>query len=444
MAHSSTNRNGAGDDPLPLLDGLAPLSCTHRTRLHISVRRLATGVLILWGALMVGLIFLPWQQFVQGTGRVIAYDPLDRAVTLEAPLSGRIEKAFVMEGQSVRKGDLLFRMADNDPQLLTNLESQRSAAIVRREAAERRIGMLGKQIEEQERALPLALAAASNRLDVARYAAQTAELQFERVRSLYQDERGLLSQREFEIATLERDRTRMEVLQSTALLERTEPDLRGTIQGSLAQRESARSDLAAAEQAVTALTIQISQAGMQRILAPRDGVVMRVQATEGTFLRAGSPICTVIPETASRMVELLMDGNDMPLIQSRQTDAEGKVVRKGSLVRLQFEGWPAIQFVGWPSVALGTFGGEVMVVDAADNGQGKFRVLVGPSPDEILRDDGKMEQVEWPGTRWLRQGVRANGWVLLERVPLWFELWRQMNGFPPALDPSKAGKSDGK
>jgi multidrug efflux pump subunit AcrA (membrane-fusion protein) len=363
---------------------------------------------------------------------------------LEAPLSGRIEKAFVMEGQSVRKGDLLFRMADNDPQLLTNLESQRSAAIVRREAAERRIGMLGKQIEEQERALPLALAAASNRLDVARYAAQTAELQFERVRSLYQDERGLLSQREFEIATLERDRTRMEVLQSTALLERTEPDLRGTIQGSLAQRESARSDLAAAEQAVTALTIQISQAGMQRILAPRDGVVMRVQATEGTFLRAGSPICTVIPETASRMVELLMDGNDMPLIQSRQTDAEGKVVRKGSLVRLQFEGWPAIQFVGWPSVALGTFGGEVMVVDAADNGQGKFRVLVGPSPDEILRDDGKMEQVEWPGTRWLRQGVRANGWVLLERVPLWFELWRQMNGFPPALDPSKAGKSDGK
>jgi hypothetical protein len=171
---------------------------------------------------------------------------------------------------------------------------------------------------------------------------------------------------------------------------------------------------------------------------------MRVQATEGTFLRAGSPICTVIPETASRMVELLMDGNDMPLIQSRQTDAEGKVVRKGSLVRLQFEGWPAIQFVGWPSVALGTFGGEVMVVDAADNGQGKFRVLVGPSPDEILRDDGKMEQVEWPGTRWLRQGVRANGWVLLERVPLWFELWRQMNGFPPALDPSKAGKSDGK
>lgn len=444
MGHSSTNRHGAGDDPLPLLDCLAPLSCSHRTRLPVSVRRLGIGVLVVWGTMMLGLVFLPWQQFVQGAGRVIAYDPLDRPVTLEAPLSGRIEKAFVMEGQSVRKGDLLFRMADNDPQLLTNLESQRAAAIVRREAAERRIVMLTRQIEEQERALPLALAAASNRLDVARFAARTAELQFERVRSLYQDERGLLSQREFEIATLERDRTQMEVMQSTALLERTEPDLRGSIQGSMAQRESARADLASAEQAVTALTIQISQAGMQRIVAPRDGVVLRVQATEGTFLRAGSPICTVIPETATRMVELWVDGNDMPLIQPRQTDAEGRVVRKGSLVRLQFEGWPAIQFVGWPSVALGTFGGEVMVVDAADNGQGKFRVLVGPSPDEILGDDGKMEKVDWPGTRWLRQGVRANGWVLLERVPLWFELWRQMNGFPPALDPSKAGKSDGK
>jgi hypothetical protein len=40
----------------------------------------------------------------------------------------------------------------------------------------------------------------------------------------------------------------------------------------------------------------------------------------------------------------------------------------------------------------------------------------------------------WPDKdRWLRQGARANAWVLLEQVPLWFEFWRQINGFPPLL-----------
>jgi hypothetical protein len=111
----------------------------------------------------------------------------------------------------------------------------------------------------------------------------------------------------------------------------------------------------------------------------------------------------------------------------------------GSPVRLQFEGWPAIQFVGWPSVAIGTFGGEVVFVDAAGDPSGKFRVVVAPSPDVVMRD-GKPTQVEWPGNRWLRQGVRANGWVLLQQVPLWKEIWRQLNGFPPVVAMDEPGK----
>jgi len=444
MEHSSSSSESASRHPLPLLDHLAPLSCRRRTQLPVRVRTLSILVLAGFGILVLGLVFLPWQQFVSGTGRVIAYDPLERSVTLEAPLSGRVEKAFVMEGQAVRKGELLFQIADNDPQFLTNLESQRAAAILRRDAAERRIGLLTSQIQEQEQALPLAMAAATNRLEVARFAQQTSELQFQRVKALFQDERGLSSQRDFEIATLERDRTRTDVLHAQALLERTRPDLQSAIQGILAQRESAHADLASADQAVTALTIQINQAGTQKILAPRHGVVLRVQATEGTYLRAGTPVCTIIPQTASRLVELWVDGNDMPLIQARTTDDQGKVLEPGSLVRLQFEGWPAIQFIGWPSVALGTFGGEVVVIDASDNGQGKFRILVASAPDQVIRGDSTIETLEWPGTRWLRQGVRANGWVLLERVPLWYEVWRQMNGFPPAIDPSKIRTADAK
>jgi len=90
-------------------------------------------------------------------------------------------------------------------------------------------------------------------------------------------------------------------------------------------------------------------------------------------------------------------------------------------VRLQFEGWPAIQFVGWPSVAVGTFGGRLILLDATDDGTGKFRILVAPDP----KDEA------WPPRQYLRQGVRTNAWVLLRQVPLWFELWRQFNGFPP-------------
>ena len=108
-------------------------------------------------------------------------------------------------------------------------------------------------------------------------------------------------------------------------------------------------------------------------------------------------------------------------------------------MRLQFEGWPAIQFVGWPSVAIGTFGGEVVFVDAAGDPSGKFRVVVAPDADIVMRD-GKPTKVGWPGNRWLRQGVRANGWVLLQQVPLWKEIWRQLNGFPPVVAMDEPGK----
>jgi membrane fusion protein, adhesin transport system len=105
---------------------------------------------------------------------------------------------------------------------------------------------------------------------------------------------------------------------------------------------------------------------------------------------------------------------------------DAALISPGRHVRLQFEGWPAVQFAGWPSVAVGTFGGRVGFVDATDDGKGRFRVVVVPDP----------EDEDWPSAQYLRQGVRAKGWVLLEQVRLGFELWRQFNGFPPALDVS--------
>lgn len=422
-----------GDNSMPLLDHRAGFTAFELTHSPDSIRRMSRVLLGAFVALMLGLLLLPWQQFVQGAGRVIAFDPLERSLTVEAPLSGRVHKAYVVEGKSVKQGDVLFELMDNDPELLANLVSQRGAAEARREAAEARVAALSAQLVELERALPLAIEAAKTRLDAARFAAETAGRQFERIRSLYTNKRGLASQRDYELALLERDRTVAEQARAEAELSRAEADLRASLNSSTALRDSAKADLAAASQALVTIDIQVSQTRNQRVTAPRDGIVFRVQVTEGTFLKAGSPLCTVIPETANRMVELWLSGNDMPLVQAREVDEHGNTVRPGSPVRLQFEGWPAIQFVGWPSAAIGTFGGEVVLIDPTDNGKGKFRVLVAENPDTIRRASGEEKVHEWPGDRWLRQGVRANGWVLLQRVPLWFEVWRQMNGFPPAL-----------
>ena len=148
------------------------------------------------------------------------------------------------------------------------------------------------------------------------------------------------------------------------------------------------------------------------IVAPVSGTVLRLTANgPGEFVKPGDVVAEIVPDTNSRAVELWVSGNDMPLITP------------GRKVRLQFEGWPAVQFVGWPSIAVGTFGGVVSFVDATDNGKGEFRVVVTPDPDDE----------PWPQTRYLRQGVRTNGWLLLDEVSVAFELWRQLNGFPPTI-----------
>ena len=420
-------------EAMPMLDHRSGLLALQQARPARWVRWFGGAVALSFVLVVAGLFFLPWRQFVSGSGRIVAYDPLERAVTIEAPLAGRLLKARVLEGQVVAAGDVLFELADNDPNLLANLQRQREATLTRRDANRTRVESLLAQQKEQERALPLAITAARTRLAAAKVTADTARQQYERIKALFEDQRGLASQRDFELALLERDRQVAEFERAHAELDRTPVDLQAAISGTTAQRDSARAELAAVEQSLVALEIQISQTQMQRVTAPRAGIVFRVQATEGTFLRAGSPLCTIIARTETRMAELWLSGLDMPLLTSREVDAAGKVQREGSSVRLQFEGWPALQLVGWPSLARGTFGGEVVLVDPTDNGKGKFRVLVAEKPDVVRRPDGSTATVTWPAARWLRQGVRVNGWVLLQKVPLWFEVWRQMNGFPPVL-----------
>jgi len=425
-------REDLPSDAFPMLDHRVDFPAVGRTLSPRIVRRLGWAAAIAFGVYLVVILVLPWQQFVRGNGQVVALDPLDRPQTLEAPLSGRLIESRVVEGQSVQAGDVLFVMGANDPQLRENLELQREAAQDKLEAADEKLDGYRSQLRAAEAALPETIAAAQLELEAARVAAETASLQFGRTERLFRNQAGgLVSERDYELARLERDRTAASLAQAEAARRRVELEGEGSLASLRSNVAAARSDSASAAQSLASIRSEANAYGRLVVEAPQDGVIFRVNATEGTFLSAGKPLATIVPETPAeqRRVELWMDGRDVPLIRERTVDAQGDVVVEGSPVRLQFEGWPAVQFIGWPSVARGTFGGEVVLIDPTDDGTGRFRVLVAPRPD-ILGDD---EVVEWPGPRWLRQGVKARGWVLLNQVPLWYEIWRQLNGFPPTL-----------
>jgi multidrug efflux pump subunit AcrA (membrane-fusion protein) len=224
--------------------------------------------------------------------------------------------------------------------------------------------------------LRLERSALEKRVRAASLAVQTARINIDRQKVLF--EKGLSAKRAYEQANLEYTRYLVEEANASAELAR--------------------------------IDVRLSRQMTQSVRSPSDGTILRIRAGQGAqIVKAGETVAELIPETDSRAVELWVSGNDMPLVY------------EGRKVRLQFEGWPALQFSGWPSVAIGTFGGKVALVDAADNGQGKFRILVVPEEGE-----------QWPEPRYLRQGVRAVGWVLLDEVSLGYELWRQFNGFPPS------------
>jgi multidrug efflux pump subunit AcrA (membrane-fusion protein) len=156
----------------------------------------------------------------------------------------------------------------------------------------------------------------------------------------------------------------------------------------------------------------------QLVTAPVDGTIVRLQVgTSSVVVSQGQVLAIFVPKSDQLSVQLFVKGRDLPL------------VREGSKARLQFEGWPAIQFSGWPSVAVGTFGGVVTFVDQTATADGLFRVIIVPEKGE-----------QWPNPRFIRQGTRVNGWILLNTVSLGYELWRQFNGFPPSLEAAPSVK----
>lgn len=220
------------------------------------------------------------------------------------------------------------------------------------------------------------------------------------------------------MATAQRDVKRMATLYGEGLAARRDMELAQIKVADYAAK------LASLKADINKIDVNLRRQSEQLIRAPRDGRILRVSSIDSaTIVKQGDVLATFVPEHSRRVVELYVDGRDIPLINP------------GRRVRLEFEGWPAIQFSGWPSIAKGFFDGQVAALDLNASPNGLFRILVVESPD---RDP-------WPSEQSVRLGAKVRGWVQMNTVPIWFELWRILNDFPlqfsrPSAQPAEDGE----
>lgn len=425
-------------DPISRSSADLPVSVFHSVYPNLKFRKFTKILFWIFCILFILIWFLPWQQTSQGAGRVVAYAPLDRQQTLEAPLKGRISRWHVSEGSRVKKGDPIAEISDNDPNYLLRLEEARNSARMRLEAEgsqtrayRDRIGSVSESARNSVSASEAKVEMAKQKVhsarakkDAAQAERETAKINLERNQALF--DKGLVSKRTLELAELSFQkaensltRSRADLEESIQSLEAEKSSLEKSRHDANAARQSAEASLgysisgySKAKQDLQKIEAELSRQFSQSVVAPRDGTIMRILTKQdGEQVFPGEPIAILIPDTESRAVELYIDGNDIPL------------VREGSEVRLQFQGWPVFQIAGAPDLSFGTFGGSVSFIDNTDNGSGKFRILVVP-------DSSKNN---WPPSRYLKQGVQAHGWILLNQVSIAYEIWRQFNNFPPLI-----------
>lgn len=383
-------------------------------------------------------LFLPWQQNVTANGKVTAYSPLERVQTIDAPVSGIISKWYVQEGSKVNEGDILVEISDIDPLFKDRLEVQRDNLRTKLVAKEDELKSYQVQQQNLISSRDARISAAQFKLDVAnqtilaatetissaKATADAAEFQNSRLQRLFVD--GLVSKRDVELAErdliiahrnlasaqAQQNSAKAEAQSAKAEIQQIRADAQAALDSNTAIINKIKGELADSQNSLTNSEISLSRQNSQKVIAPRAGTIFRLPVnSQSQMIAQGQPLLVILPDTQTRAVELWVDGRDAPLIT------------ENSLVRLEFEGWPAIQVPGWADVGIGTFAGKVSFVDPTDNGTGYFRVMI--LPDENYPD--------WPSARFLRQGITAKGWILLENVSIGYEIWRVLNGFPARI-----------
>ena len=401
--------------------------------------------------MLVMCLFLPWQQNIPGKGKLTALDPAHRPQQVQTAIPGRIVRWGIREGQYVNKGDTILILAEIkddyfDPDLIKRLNEQLEAKKVSIEATQRQIEAIQTQVGALSSGMSLSLQKAENKLrqagmkvrsDSADYEAEkiqynTALAQLKRYEELYQKD-GLISLTDLEKRNIKLQETRAkrtsaenkllvsqnERINARIELSSLEADYTDKISKASSDLGAKQSYLADAQSEYSKLLNKIANVKVRTqnhaLLVPQSGYVVKaLKMGIGETVKENEPVATIMPEKGTKAVELYVKAMDVPLIA------------RGRKVRIQFDGWPVLQFSGWPNASVGTFGGLVQVIDYVASTNGEYRLLIVPDPTEEV----------WPER--LRLGSGANGWVMLNDVSIWFEIWRQINGFPPTISLEEA------
>jgi len=388
-------------------------------------------------------VFLPWTQNIRSGGNVTALNPSQRPQTINSVIAGRIEKWYVQEGDFVNKGDTILFISEVkdkffDPNLLSRTEQQLKSKEMSANSYMQKVRALDNQIDALITTSSLKLKQARNRLaqtslkvvsdsmdyEAAKTNTSIAKEQLDRWQKLY--DQGLKSLTNLEAKKLKYQETTAKIISAENKLLSSRNELinarveivsvRAQYNDDIAKAESdkyaAFSGLYDAEAQVTKLQSEFTsfevRNGLYFIRAPQDGYITKaIQSGIGETIKEGAQIISIMPAQYDLAVEMYVRPIDLPL------------VHKGEKVRIQFDGWPAIVFSGWPNTSYGTYGGTVFAIDNFISDNGKYRVLVAPDTSDH----------KWPAG--VRVGAGTNNMVLLEDVPIWYELWRQINGFPP-------------
>lgn len=414
----------------------------------------AHGLFTRWLLIVLGLVilflFLPWTQNIQSDGIVTTSRPEMRPQIIPSPIDARIEKWFVREGELVKAGDTIVFISEIkadylDPELVQRTKQQvqaKEGAIVSYQdkvrALEDQIANMQSQLTLKQQQLrrkieQVKFKIAADSADYAQAIIQDsiAEVQYERAKSLF--EKGIDSRAKVEDKQAKLQETSNKIIAASNKLNSSRQELTiaqvelGAIRAEYSEKiAKARSDIAStlsegfnASAEADKLRIQASnyekRSGFYYITAPQDSYITKVVTPGiGETIKEGDGIVSIMPANYELAVELYVDPMDFPLV-----NVDSTINRKKPDIRFIFDGWPAFIFSGWPGQSFGTYVGEIFAIDNEISSNGKYRILV------VQKDDTK----EWP--KELRVGSGAQGIILLNNVPLWYEIWRQLNGFPP-------------
>lgn len=409
-------------------------------RIHRIFKR---WLMIILGMMLL-VLFLPWTQNIKAKGMVTTLSPDQRPQTIHATIAGRIEKWYVREGDFVKKGDTIVHLSEIkteyfDPDLLSRTGAQVSAKEGSVESYAGKVTALENQVRALKSELIFKKEQLTNKMEQTRLKAEseknewqaaeidlkTESLQLARTESLYQKgltpltalENKRLKFQQASAKKIAAENKYQSTLQEIANLDFQLKGIDSEYQGKIAKTESDKfstiSDMYTASGEVSKLKNQYSnyekRAGFYYVVAPVDCFISLAQKTGiGETVKEGDMIVSIVPAQMDLAVEVFISPIDLPL------------VRKGAPVRFIFDGWPAFIFSGWPDASFGTFKGRIFAIDNMANLQGQYRILVAPDTTGNHR---------WPAA--LRPGSGARGIALMNEVPVWYELWRQLNGFPP-------------